>query len=56
MDVAKPPRSLIDPADYPDFVEWARDAGYDESWFNRWDSKSRALEEHYLEETRDPNP
>ena len=33
-----------------EFLEWARDGGYDESYFNRWDSKSRALEELFLSE------
>lgn len=36
-----------------DFLEWAMDSGYDESYFNRWDSKCRALEETFLNERLD---
>jgi hypothetical protein len=43
-----PLRSIIPPELATEFLEWARDGGYDESYFNRWDSKSRALEETFL--------
>ncbi|ATS86760.1 MULTISPECIES: HU family DNA-binding protein [Xanthomonas] len=44
-----PPPSLIPEDQRADFLAWAREGGYDESYFNRWDSKSRQLEEDYLE-------
>lgn len=33
-----------------EFAEWARDGGYDESYFDRWDSRSLALEEAFMEQ------
>lgn len=51
--IASPPPSLIPANAWLDFLEWARDGGYDESYFNRWDSKSRALEQAYLDECAD---
>ena len=48
--IGSPPPSLIPKGQWDDFMEWARDGGYDESYFNRWDSKSRELEKRYLEE------
>ena len=47
------PASLIPPEAWPAFCAWARDGGYDQSHFNRHDSKSRALEAQYLEEQTD---
>lgn len=44
------PRSLIEPSEWRDFYAWAKDGGYDESYFNRYDSKSLALQESYLRE------
>lgn len=49
MNAIEIPKSLIPMSQKADFFEWARDGGYDESHFNRYDSKSRALEETYLE-------
>jgi hypothetical protein len=43
-------KSVIPAHLYHEFLEWARDGGYDESYFNRWDSKSRVLEEEFLME------
>lgn len=48
--ISGPPPSLIPPDLWSDFMEWASDGGYDESYFNRWDSKSRTLEQTYLDE------
>lgn len=45
-----PLKSIVPPELTKEFLEWARDGGYDESYFNRWDSKSRALEEMFLSE------
>lgn len=45
------PASLIPAARWREFREWVAEGGYDESYFNRWDSKSRQLEEAFLEET-----
>lgn len=52
-DLSKPPPSIIPAIQWNDFCEWARDGGYDQSYFNRFDSKSLALQELYLEELRD---
>jgi len=41
---------LVDATAWSDFVSWAREGGYDESYFNRWDSKSQELQRQYLEE------
>lgn len=49
-DAGTLPKDLISAGDWPDFCDWARDAGYDESYFNRYDSKSYALQQQYLEE------
>jgi hypothetical protein len=49
-DISSPPPSIV-PADlWSDFVSWARDGGYDESYFDRWDSKSVALQVAFLAE------
>lgn len=45
-----PLRSVVPPELQKEFLEWAEDGGYDESYFNRWDSKSRVLEELFLSE------
>lgn len=37
-------------ADWQGFVEWVKDAGYDESYLNWYDSKCLALQEQYLDE------
>lgn len=47
------PKQLIPPEDWLDFCEWARDGGYDQSYFNRWDSKSLALHQQYLDELKE---
>lgn len=51
--ILSPPASLIPAARLPDFFAWALEGGYDESYHNRWDSKSLALQEAYLEETQE---
>ena len=48
-----PLKSLIPSELLEEFRDWARDGGYDESYFNRWDSKSRHLEETFLQERRE---
>lgn len=52
-DLSQPPPSIIPENEWSDFCEWARDGGYDQSYFNRFDSKSLALQEEYLEERRE---
>jgi len=47
------PKQLIPPEDWLDFCEWARYGGYDQSYFNRWDSKSLALQQQYLDELKE---
>lgn len=54
--ISGPPPSLVPPEQWSAFLEWARDGGYDESYFNRWDSKSRALEQAYLDERASERP
>lgn len=48
------PKPLVGPDDWSDlwadFVEWAYDDGYDESYFNRWDSKSYYPQVQYIDE------
>ena len=44
------PKPLVGPDEWSDFVEWAHDGGYDESYFNRWDSKSYYLQVQYIDE------
>lgn len=56
MDATRPPEPLVPPEQWPDFCDWVRDGGYDESWLNRWDSRSLWLQEQYLEEMRDADP
>ena len=48
--VSTPPKNLVQSEDWADFCEWARDGGYDQSYFNRWDSKSIELQKQYLAE------
>lgn len=50
MNASSLPPSLIPEDQKQDFLEWARDGGYDESYFDRYDSKSRELEQTFLEE------
>jgi len=50
--ICTPPTPLVQAENWQKFVEWARDGGYDQSFFNRWDSKSQALQELYLEEQK----
>lgn len=52
-DLSAPPAPLIPSDQWADFCEWAREGGYDQPWFNRWDSKSVWLQEQYLEEQRE---
>lgn len=47
------PPSLIPADQRQDFLQWADDGGYDQSYFNRWDAKSRELEQNYLDEMAD---
>ncbi len=47
------PVPLIPPEAWPAFCAWARDGGYDQSYFNHYDSKSQWLQEQYLEEQGD---
>lgn len=44
------PEPLVPASRWHEFVEWANDGGYDESWHNRWDSKSQELQRTFLEE------
>lgn len=53
MNSAEILKSIIPSDLQSDFEQWAADGGYDESYFNRWDSKSRALEEQFLAERED---
>ncbi len=50
MSLSSPPPPLIPAEQWAEFCEWARDGGYDQSWFNRWDSKSLQLQQMYLDE------
>jgi len=50
-DAASVPAPLVHPSRWNEFMEWARDGGYDESWFNRWDSKSHELQRAFLDES-----
>lgn len=52
-DAGQLPPNLVAPEDWQDFCSWAQESGYDESWLNRWDSRSLALQEAFLEEQRD---
>lgn len=47
------PGQIIPQSEWSEYCEWARDGGYDQSYFNRFDSKSVALQEAYLEEKRE---
>lgn len=51
--LAKPPTELVPPSRWAEFCEWARDGGYDESYFNRWDSRSLELQRQFLGEESD---
>lgn len=46
--IGHPPAPIV--PNWAAFCEWAKEGGYDESYFNRWDSKSLALQAQYLEE------
>jgi hypothetical protein len=46
--ISNSPQTVIPVELRTEFLEWAKDGGYDESYFNRWDSKSRDLEETFL--------
>lgn len=48
----KPPVII---SDWSAFCEWAKDAGYDESYLNQWDSKCLALQEQFLAELAENN-
>ena len=37
-------------ADWKAFYAWAKEAGYDESYLNQYDSKCLALQEQFLDE------
>lgn len=52
------PAPLVPPSLWSEFLEWARDGGYDESYHNRWDSKSIELQRLFMEEMQveDPRP
>lgn len=50
MDASTPPPPLIPAGQWQDFVQWANDGGYDQSYFDRWDSKSLSLQQTYLDE------
>jgi hypothetical protein len=50
MSISSPPPPLIPAEQWAEFCEWAHDGGYDQSWFNRWDSKSLQLQQMYLDE------
>lgn len=52
-DLSHPPPPLIPAELWPEFCEWAKDGGYDESYFNRYDSKSIALQEDFLVEIQE---
>lgn len=52
-DAKTPPPPLIPTEKWADFCEWARDGGYDQSYFNRYDSKSLELQQEYLDEQRE---
>jgi len=43
-------------ADWEAFCAWAKEAGYDESHLNRYDSKCLALQEQFLEEAAATEP
>lgn len=45
------PEPLVPASRWQDFIEWANDGGYDESYHNRWDSKSLELQRTFLDET-----
>lgn len=45
-----PTRPPVIVADWQGFAEWVKEAGYDESYLNCYDSKCLALQEQYLEE------
>lgn len=49
-DLSSPPPNIVPPDLWKDFMEWARDGGYDESYFDRWDSKSVALQVAFIAE------
>lgn len=44
------PEPLVPASRWHEFIAWANDGGYDESWHNRWDSKSQELQRTFLEE------
>lgn len=45
-----PIRPPVIVSDWNAFCEWGKDGGYDESYFNMYDSKCLALQEQYLQE------
>jgi len=49
-DASVVPPSLVPPSRWQDFVEWTAEGGYDESYFDRRDSKSLELQRLFLEE------
>jgi hypothetical protein len=55
-DLSRPPPSIVSENEWSDFCEWARDGDYDQSYFNRFDSKCLALQQQYLEEQREQRP
>lgn len=44
------PRPIVEASRWEDFLSWANDCGYDESYFNRFDSKSLEIQLTFLEE------
>ncbi len=46
------PEPLVPASRWQEFIGWANDGGYDESWHNRWDSRSLELQRTFLEETQ----
>ncbi|NTF18040.1 hypothetical protein G6L37_06455 [Agrobacterium rubi] len=49
-DASQVPPPLVPASRYQDFVQWASECGYDESYFNRWDSKYQEIQSLFLEE------
>jgi len=52
-DASLPPRTIVPPSRWQEFTEWANDGGYDESYHDRWDSKSVELQRQFLEEANE---
>lgn len=52
-DIASPPKTIVSPSRWQEFIDWANDGGYDESYHNRWDSKSVELQRQFIEETNE---